>query len=77
MSTVRTISKQGTPLKCHRCNHEWFYTGKNQYIATCPYCRACVTIRKNIVLLIDQISQPKQSVDTITVTSKDGAYNNG
>ncbi len=71
------MSQKVTPIKCHRCNHKWYYKGKNEYVATCPHCRTYVTLKKHSILLVGQVSQPKQSVDTITVTSKDGAHNNG
>ena len=35
------IQKQGIPLTCHRCSHEWDYTGKRQ-TARCPSCNSYV-----------------------------------
>ena len=37
------------PLKCQRCLHIWNYKGKNSYVATCPYCRTYVTIKKHAI----------------------------
>lgn len=64
-------------IKCQRCEHEWQYKGKNNYVATCPHCRTYVTIKKHSILLINQVSQPKQSVESISVTSQLGANNHG
>ena len=25
-------------IKCHKCNHEWTYKGRNPYYVTCPQC---------------------------------------
>jgi hypothetical protein len=38
-----------TPMVCGRCSHPWDYSGKNQYVATCPFCRSKLSIRKNSV----------------------------
>jgi hypothetical protein len=35
------------PMACSRCSHAWNYTGKNQYVATCPLCRTKLSIKKN------------------------------
>lgn len=77
MSVTKIISQTGTPLKCQRCDHEWLYTGKNRYAATCPHCRTYVTLKKHSILLKDGVSQPAQSVEPISITSKEGASNNG
>jgi hypothetical protein len=45
MSTI-IIEKKVTPLVCHRCSWKWNYTGKNPYVATCPFCRTNISIRK-------------------------------
>jgi hypothetical protein len=45
MSTI-IIEKKATPLVCHRCSWKWNYTGKNPYVATCPFCRTNISIRK-------------------------------
>jgi len=31
-------------LRCGRCGYEWNYTGKSQSHASCPRCRATVTV---------------------------------
>ena len=31
-------------IKCKRCKHEWEYTGKSEYYATCPFCYTKVRI---------------------------------
>jgi ribosomal protein L37E len=45
MSTI-IIQKKATALVCHRCSWKWNYTGKNPYVATCPFCRTNISIRK-------------------------------
>lgn len=42
----RTIIKKVILLKCHRCKHEWGYSGKNEFIVTCPHCNTKVTMKK-------------------------------
>lgn len=66
------ICQKAIPLKCQRCSHIWNYKGKNEYVATCPHCRTFVTIKKHSILLIDRVSQPKQPVERLADTSKDG-----
>lgn len=41
------IKKKVTPLRCHRCLHNWNYSGTNLFVATCPHCRTYVNIKKN------------------------------
>lgn len=33
-------------LRCQRCKHEWNYSGKKEYYATCPNCLVHVSIKK-------------------------------
>ena len=73
----KIIQLKVIPLKCQRCNHQWDYKGKNEYIATCPHCRTYVTIKKHSILPIDHDCEPEQSVESITVTSRNGAHNHG
>jgi DNA-directed RNA polymerase subunit RPC12/RpoP len=35
------------PMTCGRCEHTWNYSGKNTYVATCPYCRTKLSIKKH------------------------------
>ena len=70
-----TIQQNVIPLKCQRCRHKWNYTGKNKYVATCPHCRTYVTLKKGSILLIGKHRKPKQSGESISVTSKVSAYN--
>jgi hypothetical protein len=46
MENNKVEEKRGTGLKCQRCNWEWIYTGRNPYVATCPFCRTNISIRK-------------------------------
>lgn len=41
------IKRKVTPLRCHRCLHNWNYSGTNLFVATCPHCRTYVNIKKN------------------------------
>ena len=43
------ITKSAIPLKCQRCSKVWNYTGKNEWVATCPHCRTFVRIKKQRV----------------------------
>lgn len=38
--------KNGIPLLCQRCEHEWEYHGSNPYICSCPFCHTSVRIHK-------------------------------
>lgn len=41
------VEMYAIPMACSRCSHAWNYTGKNQYVATCPLCRTKLSIKKN------------------------------
>jgi hypothetical protein len=46
--SVRIVEeKLVTPMTCSRCKHDWNYSGKNTYVATCPFCRTKLSISKN------------------------------
>jgi hypothetical protein len=50
MQTV-TEEKEGqpiVPLTCQRCEHFWNYSGTNDYVAICPYCKTTVQIKKKV-----------------------------
>src|ERR1700693_3344372 len=47
MSVKIVEEKFVTPLTCSRCEYAWNYSGKNTYVATCPYCRTKLSISKN------------------------------
>lgn len=34
-------------LSCQRCSHKWNYSGKNQYVTSCPSCKTSVMVHKN------------------------------
>jgi Zn finger protein HypA/HybF involved in hydrogenase expression len=53
MSVILQREIRVEPMKCHRCSHEWNYSGKNIYVATCPHCRTTLTIRKHKRLRAD------------------------
>lgn len=40
---------KGKNLRCQHCGHTWEYGGENPYYATCPRCRALVSIRKHTI----------------------------
>jgi hypothetical protein len=40
------LQKTARPIQCPRCAHKWYYTGKNEYIDSCPHCRTTVSIKK-------------------------------
>ena len=71
------IEQNVIPLKCQRCRHNWYYKGKNEYVATCPHCRTYVTIKKSRILLIGKEAKPKQSAESISIKSTEGAHNHG
>jgi hypothetical protein len=50
MSVRITEERFVTPMTCGRCEHTWNYSGKNPYVATCPYCRTKLSIKKHIRL---------------------------
>jgi hypothetical protein len=54
------------PMVCGRCLHPWDYSGKNQYVATCPLCRSKLSIRKNSVksMQSERGDQPTQTAAT-------------
>jgi DNA-directed RNA polymerase subunit RPC12/RpoP len=50
VSVTRVVRERlVTPMVCGRCSHTWDYSGKNQYVATCPLCRSKLSVRKNSV----------------------------
>jgi DNA-directed RNA polymerase subunit RPC12/RpoP len=58
MSVRITEERFVTPMTCGRCEHTWNYSGKNPYVATCPYCRTKLSIKKHNRL------QEAQSLET-------------
>lgn len=58
MSIVIVEQKAVTPIRCHRCKHEWNYGGKNVYVATCPHCRTQLSIRKH------KVKVPQSGIDS-------------
>lgn len=71
------ITQNVLPLKCQGCSHDWYYKGKNKYVAPCPHCRTYVTIKKSRILLIGKEAKPKQSEESISITSMGGAHYHG
>lgn len=71
------IKQNVIPLKCQRCQHEWYYKGKNEYVAACPHCRTYVTIKNSRILLIGKEAKPKQSGESISITRMRGDHNHG
>jgi hypothetical protein len=41
------VEMYAIPMACSRCSYAWNYTGKNEYVATCPLCRTKLSIKKN------------------------------
>ena len=68
MSVSRVIEQRYvTPMLCGRCLHPWNYTGKNPYVATCPFCRTSVSVRKHSVKALQtgpSLATPAQFVET-------------
>lgn len=57
------LQKMARPMKCRRCAHQWFYTGKNEYVVSCRHCRTTVSIRKyNKLQAGSSLESPSQSV---------------
>ncbi|HSF51979.1 MAG TPA: hypothetical protein VLA74_14570 [Nitrososphaeraceae archaeon] len=45
MFEIITIpEKQGLKMNCHRCGHDWIYTGQNLFFCSCPKCKTTITI---------------------------------
>ena len=44
----KLITRRVIPLQCARCTYRWEYAGKNEYFATCPHCKTCVNVRKQL-----------------------------
>ena len=57
------IKKKVTPLRCHRCLHNWNYSGTNLFVATCPHCRTYVSINKNRAKYKDIEAETKQTLN--------------
>jgi hypothetical protein len=67
------------PMVCGKCSHSWDYTGKNQYVATCPICRSKLSIRKNNVKSLQpahRIETPVQAAPADMVDSYSSNINN-
>lgn len=71
------ITQKVIPLRCQRCCHNWYYKGKNRYVATCPHCRTYVTIKKSQIPLIGKDAKPQQSEESIPVRNLTGVHNYG
>ena len=61
LSIIITEQRMITPIRCHRCTHEWNYGGKNLFVATCPHCRTQLSIRKHKVPQPGQDSRQVQA----------------
>jgi hypothetical protein len=76
MQSHRQILVNPVRLKCHRCDNDWTYKGKNPYYACCTHCKATVSVRKQkqdqkIVVqdsTHDQLSPVTAAANTITTT---------
>lgn len=33
------------PLICQRCDHQWNYKGKSDYVTSCPICKTSVMVK--------------------------------
>ena len=71
------IKQKAISLKCQRCQHSWYYKGRNKYDAPCPHCRTYVTIKKSRILLVGKEAKPKQSVEPDSITSIEATHNHG
>ena len=69
------LQKPAKPLKCQRCLHEWPYTGKNEYFATCPHCRTYVNVKKNVIPQTDSRLGP--SVQSVVYFTKGDGFSDG
>ena len=46
MSEIVIIpEKKGIKKICHRCGHNWIYTGQNLFFCSCPKCKTTITIK--------------------------------
>ena len=69
MAKTIIVEKKGlcVTLQCPRCDRPpWNYTGKNPYVATCPFCKTTVSIQKHRVAQTGLGSTPGQPVTTTT-----------
>jgi tRNA(Ile2) C34 agmatinyltransferase TiaS len=41
---IKIPAKQGLKIECHRCRHDWIYTGQNHFCCSCPRCKTTITI---------------------------------
>ena len=45
MSEIEMIpERKAIRLHCKRCGHNWLYTGRGPYYASCPICRSSIKI---------------------------------
>jgi DNA-directed RNA polymerase subunit RPC12/RpoP len=42
-------------LRCGKCGYEWFYSGKNPFWASCPWCLSKVNVKKHSLEVLDNI----------------------
>ena len=66
----KLIQKRVIPLQCKRCSHMWEYSGKNVYFATCPYCKTCVNIRKQLNIKTKTTLENESEIGTLGSFSK-------
>jgi hypothetical protein len=75
--SVRIVEEKFvTPLTCSRCEYAWNYSGKNTYVATCPYCRTKLSISKNR-REVPQTGISPQSPQPVETEVPNGGKSNG
>jgi Zn finger protein HypA/HybF involved in hydrogenase expression len=50
MDLVIIPERIGKKLNCKRCNHQWIYTGKNEFTCSCPHCKTTISIKNKMSL---------------------------
>jgi hypothetical protein len=77
MSVLRILQERYViPMVCGRCSHAWNYTGKNPYLATCPFCRTKLSIKKHSVQAL-QTGDSSRSPQSVAAQKPNGSDSNG
>ena len=72
--SVRIVEeKLVTPMTCSRCKYAWNYSGKNTYVATCPFCRTKLSISKNRREILQTGPTSGERADQFIVVSNKGS----
>ena len=69
--------KEAVRIRCQRCQYEWPYSGKNNFVARCPHCRTTVTIKKSLLQSGSKVTNSRQIATAVTNQPSKEEHNYG